>query len=91
MMHNIEIGKLHHFNYKAWSMPYGWNTIDEANRCYSTVTAYKISEDLCLVLECKSFNTKYYSESFAVKILLENGNVYWISANPNVLVLAAKE
>jgi hypothetical protein len=90
-MNSIEIGKLHRFNYKVWSMPYGWNTIDEANRCYSTGTVYNIREDLCLVLECKSFNLKYYSELFAVKILIENGNVYWISANPGVLVLAAKE
>ncbi len=90
-MHSIEIGKLHQFNYKVWSMPYGWNTMDEAKVGYSTHTAYRLREDLCLVLECKSFDSKYYYDYYAVKILIENGNVYWISVESDVLLLAAKE
>jgi hypothetical protein len=90
-MNNIQLGKLYQFNYGVWPLPYGWNTIDEANICHSVNGCYRLFEDLCLVLECKSFNSKSIDDYFAVKVLTETGNIYWICVNQDALVLAAKE
>ena len=90
-MDSIQVGKLYQFNYKEWPLPYGWNTIDEANVCYTKGICYGLVEDLCLVLECKSFDSKFDDDYFAVKVLIENGNTYWICVNQDALVLAVKE
>ena len=86
-MDSIQVGKLYQFNYGVWPLPYGWNTIDEANVCHSINGCYRFVEDLCLVLECKSFNSKSIDDYFAVKVLIENGNTYWICVNQGSLVL----